>query len=70
MKRRDITKDQYREKMENHGFQRRPFLGYWQLPIEGRTVCVSDLNAGDNYRAKLAYMLSQLEQEKRKAASL
>ena len=36
-------------------------MGYWELPIEGRRINVSDWNAGNRYRSKLAYMIKQLK---------
>lgn len=61
--RRDISKTTYFAAMKKHGFVSAGFMGYWTLPIEGKTIQVSDWNAGDNRRAKLAYMLQELEQE-------
>lgn len=63
---RDISRKRYLEKMQAHGFTREGIMGYWRLPIPGRYIMVSDLNAGDRYRTKLAYMLKKLAQETEK----
>lgn len=62
---RDMTHAQYRAKMKGYGFKPWLFAGYWELP-DPLTIKVSDWNAGDNRRAKLAYMLKQWEREKKK----
>lgn len=46
-----------------NGFRPHGILGYWALPAPYSSTSVSDLNAGPSYRAKLAYMLRQLDVE-------
>lgn len=62
---RDLTREQYRKRMEAHGFKREPFMGYWAF----NGVCISDLNGGDNRRAKLAYMLKEKDRIEKKEAA-
>lgn len=66
-KQRDISREKYLAAMKSHGFASEGVMGYWRLPIPGRTINVSDLNAGDRYRTKLAYMLKQLSKYERLA---
>jgi len=63
----DLTEAEYIEALEALGFKDRGGLGYWRLPIEGRHVSVSDLNAGTNYRDKAKYMMEMLRVEKERA---
>lgn len=65
MKKRDLSREQYEYRMHKLGFTTDGFLGYWRLP--GMTIMVSDLNAGDNRRAKLRYMLRAWRREQAKA---
>lgn len=57
-----MNKSQYFKKMKSDGFVSSDFLGYWRIPGTGTEV--SDLNAGNDYAAKYAYMKKQ--QQKRK----
>lgn len=69
MKPRDITTRELARRLRSYGF-RCEILGYWQLP--GLGVSVNILNGGNNNRARLAYMLRELdrhEDAKRKAES-
>jgi len=59
-----MTQTQFEAAMKRRGFVRQPFLGYWQLPIDGRRVCVSELNGGKRRRDRLAYMIRELERQK------
>jgi hypothetical protein len=63
---RDIPRKKYIDRMFELGFRPTGFMGYWTLPEPYNHSLVSDLNAGDNRRAKLAYMLKVLDEEKRK----
>ena len=61
MTKRDLSLDQYHYRMSKYGFTTDGFMGYWTLP--GTTRHVSDLNAGDNRRDKIRYMLKMLRKE-------
>lgn len=50
---KDISKSQYIAMMRQDGWTPE-FMGYWQLEGSGISVCAA--NAGDNRRARLAYM--------------
>lgn len=69
--RRDMSNKQYVKAMISHGFSQDGFgfLGYWRVPIKDQHLLVSDLNAGQNRRRKLAYMLAVLEREQAKENS-
>lgn len=60
---RDITRQHYIKIMLARGFDgpSEPF-STWRLPEPYTNHHVSDLNAGERRRAKLAYMLAQHEQ--------
>lgn len=64
MKTPDISERRYMTLMHKHGFIQCGYLGYWVLPIPGDKVSsiVSDWNAGDRRRDKLAYMLKALDE--------
>ena len=62
----DISQERYIAKMQAHGFVSDGVLNYWRLPIPGHSICVSDLNAGERRRTKLAYMLKQLSRYEKK----
>ena len=62
---KDISRATYERKMKAHGFKPQGFLGYWQIP--NSTTHVSDENAGDRYRDKLAYMLAEWRKIEAKA---
>ena len=62
---KDISRATYLKKMAEYGFVGDPF-GYWRLPLPGRHVYICDLNGGERYRDKLAYMLRQLDRHERK----
>ena len=53
---RDMTKRQFDEACRRHGFKPEGFLGYHDL---GDGLSVSVLNAGDNRRARLAYLVRE-----------
>ena len=65
-KQRDISQAQYIASMQSHGFVSDGVMGYWRLPIPGHVINVSDLNAGERRRTKLAYMLKKLSQYEKK----
>lgn len=67
---RDISKAQYEKRMNELGFLKDGFMGYWRLPEPLNNLLVSDLNAGDRRRAKLAYMLKEWDRAKTKAIGL
>lgn len=62
---RDMSKKQFLAALKRHGMVPEGFMGYVRLNVSGQHVCVSHWNAGNNLRAKLAYLLR--EQEKRQA---
>lgn len=62
MKVRDMSKRQFREAVARHGFKAEGFMGYYDLGIEGHRCFVSVLNAGNNHRARLAYLLRKREE--------
>jgi len=62
---RDMSVAQFVEALLSHGMKSQGFMGYVDLGIPGRTVCVSYLNAGENRRDRLAYLIR--EQERRMA---
>jgi len=64
---RDISEAQARKILEGHGFTWCAFLGYWNLPKPFESGMVSWLNAGENNRARVAYMLAQLDRREREA---
>lgn len=65
---RDMSKKQFEEALERNGFKREGFMGYVNLGIEGQHVAVSHHNAGENRRAKLAYLLKKRAEFEKKIA--
>lgn len=62
---RDMTLKQFRAALDRHGFRLVGFMGYVDI---GGGVSVCYLNAGNNHRAQLAYLLQQKERIDQKAA--
>jgi len=60
-----MTEKQYRQALEKHGF-RQAALGYVELPGVG--VHVWAPNAGPRRRARLAYLLAELNRAESEAA--
>jgi hypothetical protein len=52
---RDMTQQEFAAACERHGFKRKGFLGYYELPSG---VQASVLNAGESRRAQLAYLIA------------
>lgn len=65
---RDLTKSQYKAKLEKYGFKPTGFMGYYDLPIPFNDTSVCSLNGGDRYRSRLAYLLSKLAKREKEAA--
>ena len=55
---RDMTKVQFRAACERYGFRPQGVLGYYDV---GHGTSVSVFNAGDNRRARLAYLIHAAE---------
>jgi len=64
---RDISKAKYEKRMNELGFRKDGLMGYWRLPEPLDNHCVSDWNAGDRRRSKLAFMLKELDRMRKKA---
>lgn len=60
---RDMTKAAYEKKMREYGFGPVMFWGYRALPKPHDSLHISELNGGDRYRDRLAYMLDQLRRK-------
>lgn len=58
---RDLTKAQFDAYTKKYGFKACGFMGYYTLPPPNENTRVSVLNAGDNRRAQLAYLLLEAE---------
>jgi len=54
MSQRDMSKKQFDEACASHGFKAHGFLGYYELPCK---TMVSILNAGNNRRQQVAYLI-------------
>jgi hypothetical protein len=67
MKIRDMSKKQFIEAVLRNGMSFEGFMGYVNLGVEGQHTSVSHLNAGNNYRAKLAYLLRERERVEHEA---
>ena len=63
---RDMSKKQYRSALEKYGFKPTGFMGYYNLPEPCEKISVCSLNAGDNLRARLAYLLREYEKQQAK----
>jgi len=63
---RDITKTQFKVACERRGFKSSGFLGYYDI---GHGTSVSVLNAGDNRRARLAYLIQEHDKAERRCES-
>jgi len=59
---RDMSKAQFDAAIKRHGFTPEGFMGYYELGVEGQRAMVSVLNAGQNRRARLAYLLRKREE--------
>lgn len=66
---RDMSKSAYEAKVRAYGFGPVEFLGYRKLPAPHDSVSVCELNGGDTYRGRLAYLLLALARQERKAKS-
>jgi hypothetical protein len=53
---RDLTKRQFDAACARRGFKASGFMGYYEI---GHGTSVSVLNAGDNRRARLAYLIRE-----------
>ncbi len=60
---RDMTKKQFDEACEKHGFKREGFLGYYKVTD---TLSASILNAGPRRRDQLAYLINARDKQNRK----
>lgn len=57
---RDMTRLQFHQACQRHGFKPSGFMGYFDLGLPGRRCSVSVLNAGGaSRRARLAYLLRE-----------
>lgn len=59
---RDMSHAQFVKALADHGIKHVGFMGYADpvdLGIPDGTTCVSHHNAGENRRAKLAYLLKE-----------
>ena len=63
---RDMTEAQYQAALKQYGFVDEGIMGYYRLPIPGKTVCVSSRNGGKRRRDKIAYLLEALAHEEAK----
>jgi len=55
----DLTKAQFDAVIKRWGFRPTEFLGYYYLPKPNDSVLVSKLNAGNNRRAHLPYLIAR-----------
>lgn len=69
MNTRDMSQSQFDEAVSRHGFKCEGFMGYYKLPAPFQNCSVSVLNAGDNRRARLAYLLKELERHEKQEAA-
>jgi hypothetical protein len=63
---RDMSKRQFDEACKRYNFIPEGFMGYYKLPSG---VNVSILNAGDNRRAQLAYLIQEWHKDQDRKAS-
>ena len=64
---RDLTKQQYINKMLKHGFKP-ALMGYWHLAPPHQNTSVYAGNGGSTYRLMLAYMIKKQSTIKESAA--
>lgn len=68
MKRRDMTSRQFSDALQRHGFSDIGFMGYVRIPIEGREIRVSVMNANSTrLRDILAYLLREKSRHESKS---
>lgn len=63
---KDMSDKQFLAALKRHGFGLQGFMSYVRLPIPGHHISVSFRNAGTNHRAQLAYLLRELESNKKR----
>jgi len=63
----DMTKAQFDAYTKKYGFKKGGFMGYYSLPSPNENINVSVLNAGDNRRAQLAYLVAQAKKYEKSA---
>lgn len=61
---RDLTKKQLADRLAKYGFVSTGFLGYYNLPKPFDHISISAMNAGDNRRRQIAYLMMEYEKAK------